>query len=178
MKQYLLIFFLTIVGCITAMAEDGIKLTSGSISSIIDGGTGCVTIDMANTQFDNKTPLREDERFANVDEQLPECVSEFVREFNENSKKFKLTNNSDGAQYEFVVKITNLDTFLNVMSFKGGVGIKLWGTVTITAKSTGESVAVFTIDEEENSGFTYHIAFEEGFEGIAKFLAKRINKGK
>ena len=64
------------------------------------------------------------------------------------------------------------------MSFKGGVGVKFWGTITIKNKKTGENVAVFKINEEGNSGMTYNLAVEEGFEGIAKFLAKKINKGK
>lgn len=89
-----------------------------------------------------------------------------------------MTKNTDEAQYEFVVKITNVDVFINVMSFKGGIGIKLWGSVTIKDKTTGDNVAVFTIDEESNSGFNYEIALEESFEGIAKYLAKRIKKGK
>lgn len=169
---------LAIAGCVTAMAGDDIKLSEGSVASLKEGGVASLVIDMADTKFDNKMPLRQDGRFANVDEQLPECASEFVREFNENSKKFTMTNNAGDAQYEMLVKITNLDTFVNVMSFKGGVGIKLWGSVTIKNKANGENVAVFTIDEEGNSGFTYQIALEEGFEGIAKYIAKRIKKGK
>lgn len=178
MKKYLLTMLLAIVGCVTAMAGDDIKLSEGSVAPLKDGGVASLVIDMADTQFDNKMPLRKDERFVDVDSQLPECASEFVREFNDNTKKFAMTNNADEAQYEFIVKITNLDTFVNVMSFKGGVGIKLWGSITIKNKATGENVAVFTMDEEGNSGFTYQIALEEGFEGIAKYLAKRIKKGK
>lgn len=169
---------LAIVGCVNAMAGDEIKLTSGSIVSLKDGGTGCVVIDMDDAKFDNRKPLRKDDRFANVDEQIPECTSEFVREFNSNSKKFIMTEDTDAAQYEFVVKITNVDTFVHLMSFKGGVGIKLWGSITIKDRTNGTEVAIYTIDEEGNSGLTYQIALEEGFEGIAKFLAKRINKGK
>lgn len=178
MKKYLLTVLLAIVGCVTAMARDEIKLTEGSVVPLKEGGIASVVIDMADTKFDNKMPLRQDDRFADVDNQIPECSREFVREFNDNTKKFTMTNNADEAQYEFIVKITNLDTFVNVMSFKGGVGIKLWGSITIKNKTTGENVAVFTMDEEDNSGFTYQIALEEGFEGIAKYLAKRIKKGK
>ena len=105
-------------------------------------------------------------------------ISEFVREFNDNAKKFKMTENADDAQYEFIVTITNLDVFVNVMSFKGGIGIKLWGSIVIKDKATGSDVATYEIDEEGNSSVTYMLALEEGFEGIAKFLAKRINKGK
>lgn len=132
MKKVILTMLLAIVGCAAAMAGDDIKLTSGSIASLKNGGTGIVLINMDDTQFDGKKPLRKDERFANVDEQLPECTREFIREFNENTKAFKLTDNADEAQYEFDVTITNLDVFVNVMSFKGGVGIKLWGSVKIT----------------------------------------------
>lgn len=178
MKKYLIAIFVVIVGCITAMAGDDIKLTSGTISALKDGGIGNVVIDMVDTQFDNKKPLRSDERFANIDSQLPECTKEFIREFNENSKKFKMTENAEEAQYEFNIQITNLDAFLNVMSFKGGAGVKLFGTVTIKDKKEGNNIAVFKIDGENNSGLNYQIALEESYEGIAKFLAKRINKGK
>lgn len=178
MRKVFFTMLLAIVGCLSAMAGDDIKLTEGSVASLKDGGVGCVTIDMTDTQFDNKMPLRQDERFADIDAQLPECKSEFIREFNENAKKFRLTSNDNEAEYEFIVKITNFDTFVQLMSFKGGVGVKFWGTITIKNKKTGENVAVFKINEEGNSGMTYNLAVEEGFEGIAKFLAKKINKGK
>lgn len=178
MKKFLLTMLVALVGCISAMAGNEIKLTEGSIAPLKDGGVGCVVIDMVDTKFDNKQPLRNDGRFANVDEQIPECTREFIREFNENSKNFRMSDNANESQYEFLIKITNLDVFVNVMSFKGGVGIKLWGSITIKDKSTGNNVAVFSINEEENSGFNYQIALEEGYEGIAKFLAKRIKKGK
>lgn len=178
MKRYFLTMLIAVVSCVTAMAGDDIKLTDGTISSLKDGGLGSVIIDMTDTRFDNKKPLRNDERFANIDTQLPECTEEFIREFNDNSKKFKLTENAEDAQYEFNIQITNLDAFLNVMSFKGGAGVKLFGTVTIKDKKEGDNIAVFKIDGENNSGLNYQIALEESFEGIAKYLAKRINKGK
>ena len=178
MKKYLLTALLAVVGCLAVMAGDDIKLTEGSVASLKDGGVASLVIDMADAKYDNKMPLREDGRFANVDEQLPECSSEFIREFNKNSKNFLMTADESEAKYLFVVTITNFDTFVIVLSFMGGVVIKLWGSVSIKKKSTGETVAFFTIDEENNSGFNYSLALEEGFEGIAKYLAKRIKKGK
>ena len=178
MKQIILSILFVLIGCMAAMAGDNIKLQEGSIASLKDDGVASLIIDMTDTQFDNKKPLRDDERFADVDKNLPEYSSEFVREFNENAKKFKMTNDDADAQFQILVKITNLDVFVRVMSFKPGQGIKLWGTVTIKNKVSGENVAVFELDGETNAGFTYNLALEEGFEGIAKFLAKRINKGK
>lgn len=178
MKKYLLTLLMAIVGISTAFAGDDISLKSGSVASLTNGGVASLVIDIANAKYDNKTPLRQDARFADIDKQIPECASEFIREFNENTKKFTMTANDKEAQYKIIVKITNVDTFVNVMSFKGGIGVKLWGSINIKNKATGEDVAVFEIDEESNSGFTYQIALEEGFEGIAKYLAKRIKKGK
>lgn len=178
MKRFIYMVLLAVIGCASAFAGDEIYLKSGSVASLKDGGTGCVIIDMSDTKYDNKMPLRKDERYIGVDDYMPELKKEFVREFNDNSKNFKLTENDADAQYEFYVKFTNLDTFINVMSFKGGIGIKLWGSITIKNKATGEEVAVYDIVEEDNSGFTYMLALEEGCEGISKFLAKRIKKGK
>ncbi len=178
MKKLIITVFLITVGWLSAIAGDEIKLTEGSLSSLKDGGVGCVVIDIKDTTFDNKMPLRKDDRFREIDDYIPECTKEFVREFNDNTKKFTMTENVDEAKYEFLVKIDNLDTYINVMSFKGGIGIKVWGSITITDIATGHQVAAFDIDEENNSGFTYNIAVEETFEGIAKFLAKKIKKGK
>lgn len=178
MKKLLLTIIVAVAGCLTAMAGDDIKLTKGSVASLKEGGVGCVALDMKSTTFDRKEPLRKDTRFADVDSWMPEFKKEFIREFNDNSKKFTLTDNEADARYKFTVVITNLDVYVNVMSFKGAAGITLWGSVTITDMTDGSTVAEYTIDEEGNSGFTNQIALEEGFEGIAKFLAKRIKKGK
>ena len=112
MKKYLLTALLAVVGCLAVMAGDDIKLTEGSVASLKDGGVASLVIDMADAKYDNKMPLREDGRFANVDEQLPECSSEFIREFNKNSKNFLMTADESEAQYQFVVTITNLDTYV------------------------------------------------------------------
>lgn len=178
MKKFLLTVMVVLAGFVTALAGDDIKLTEGSLATLKDGGLASVVLDLKDTQYDGKIPLRQDGRFALVDEQMENYTSEFVREFNDNSKKFKTTTDSGEGQYEINVTLTNIDTYVNVMSFKGGIGIKLWGSVTITNKATGEKVAVFTIDEENNSSVNYALALEEGYEGIAKFIAKRINKGK
>ena len=178
MKKSLLLILFAVIGCFAAVARDEIYLTDGSVASLKDGGTGYVVIDLKDTKFDNKMPLRQDGRFEDIDTELENYTSEFVREFNDNTGKFRMTDSEKDARYEFYVKLTNLDVFINLFSFKGGVGIKLWGEITITDKTNGEKVAVFTLDEEDNSGMTYKLALEEGIEGVAKFLAKRIKKGK
>lgn len=58
MKKLIITVFLITVGWLSAIAGDEIKLTEGSLSSLKDGGVGCVVIDIKDTTFDNKMPLR------------------------------------------------------------------------------------------------------------------------
>jgi hypothetical protein len=81
------------------------------------------------------------------------------------------------GNYKFVIDVTNLDVYVTMFSFKGGVATKIWGTLTIKDASDN-NVAVIQLKEFESSGFTYNISLEETFEVLAKNLAKRINKGK
>lgn len=58
MNKLIITVFLITVGWLSAIAGDEIKLTEGSLSSLKDGGVGCVVIDIKDTKFDNKMPLR------------------------------------------------------------------------------------------------------------------------
>lgn len=176
MKKALASLMLILMGCFSALAWDGFKITGGSIAPLKEGGTATVSINMADCQFDNKMPLREDSRFADVDKNIPEFESEFVREYNEHTKKFRMVKSGD-ADYRFIINVTNLDVFVNLFSFKGGVGTKIWGTMIILDKE-GNQVAEITLKEFESSGMTYAISLEETFEVFAKDFAKRVNKGK
>ncbi len=176
MKKILFTMLLVIVGYTTAFAGDKCELTKGSLSTLKNGGIATVAINMSETMFDNKMPLREDKRFTDVDKNIPEYEKEFVREFNEHAKKFQLTQSTSDADYKIAINVKNLDVFVTVMSFKGGVATKIWGTLTISKGN--EIIAEFTLDAWESSGMTYSVSLEETYETLAKYLAKRINKGK
>lgn len=176
MQKFFITLLISIMGCMAAMAGDEFSISEGSLAPLKEGGIGSVTINMKETTFDKKMPLRQDERFADVDKNIPEYVSEFVREFNEHAKKFQLTKENTDSQYRFVIDVRNLDVYINLFSFKGGVGTKIWGTLSIMRGD--ESVAVITLDAWESSGINYNVSLEETFETLAKYLAKRINKGK
>lgn len=159
------------------MANHDLKLTEGSLASLKEGGNAVVIINMDETMFDNKVPLREDSRFSDVDNNIPEYRSEFCREFNEYGKKFHMVPDQLKADYTIKIDVKNLDVYVTLFSFKGGVATKIWGTLTIQ-NSEGEDIAVIALNEFESSGMTYSISLEETFEVLAKNLAKRINKGK
>lgn len=177
MKRTIISLAVAIIGCISVFANHDVKVIEGSLAPLKDGGKATITINMNETTFDSKMPLREDERFADVDKYIPEFQSEFNREFNEHSKKFQMVTTDAPTDYKFILDVTNLDVYVTFFSFKGGVATKIWGTLTIKNDSD-ENIAVIELKEFESSGFTYNISLEETFEVFAKNLAKRINKGK
>ncbi|WP_301869061.1 hypothetical protein [Bacteroides caecimuris] len=177
MKNILLTLFFAALGSFCAMANNDIIVIKGSLAPLAKGGKATVVINMDECTFDNKMPLREDERYADADKYIPEYQKEFVREFNEHCKKFSCTGTPDEADYSFTFNISNMDTYVKIMSFKPGCGTKLWGTMTILDKK-GNTIAVLKLDSFESSGFTYNLGLEETYEVFAKKLAKRINKEK
>lgn len=177
MKKLMLVMLTLVLGGLAAMAGDKLEVISGSIASLKNSTDAAfVKLDMTNTTYDKKKPVRKDARFANIDNNMDDWTSEFVREFNENSKAFRLTDTDQNAAYKMVVDVEDLDYHVNVMSFKGGHAIELEGTVTIS-DNAGKEVAKLSF-QHESSGFTFDIAIEETFEGLAKNLAKKIKKGK
>ncbi len=177
MKRTIISLALAIIGCMAVFANHDVNVVAGSLAPLKDGGNATITINMNETTFDSKMPLREDERFSDVDKYIPEFQSEFVREFNEHAKKFQMVNGEATTDYKFIIDVTNMDVYVTFFSFKGGVASKIWGTLTIT-NAADEKIAVIELKEFESSGFTYNISLEETFEVLAKNLAKRINKGK
>ena len=175
MKKYLLALMIALLGCVTAMAGDKMELIEGSLEPLKEGGTAIIKINMDSCLFDNNKPLREDSRYADVDKYIPEYESEFIREFNEHSNKFRMATD-ENADYSFAIDVNNMDCYVKVVTIKPGVGTKIWGKLTI---SKGEKrIAIIKLNSFENSGFTYNLGLEETYENIAKALAKRINKGK
>lgn len=173
MKKILAILLLSVVTA-TCYAGDKLKLVSGDVSSFKNGGTATVVIDFTNTTYDKKKPLRKDTRYTNIDNLIPNFTEEFVREFNENSKKFQLME-SGNAEYKMTVVVDDLDYHVNVMSFKGAHATELEGTITFT--KDGETVAKINF-EHESTSVTFDLSIEETLEGLAKNLAKKLSKGK
>ena len=175
MKKYIFTLICVLFCGAAAFAGDKLNVKSGSLTELKDGGTATVVIDMTKTTYDKKMPLRQDSRYANIDNQMSNFTSEFIREYNENSKKFKLTDGKD-APYSIKVIVDDLDFHVNVMSFKGSMATEIEGTIEIYKNGT-EKVADLQF-QHESSSFTFELSLEETLEGLAKNLAKKVNKGK
>ena len=104
MKKLMLVMLTLVLGGLSAMAGDKLEVVSGSIASLKNSTDAAfVKLDMTNTTYDKKKPVRKDARFANIDNNLDDWTSEFVREFNENSKAFRLTDTDQNAAYKMGV---------------------------------------------------------------------------
>lgn len=174
MKKIIFTLLIACTAVLSTYAGDKLEVISGSIAEMKNGGTASVELDMQNTTYDHQYPIREDYRYTRIDVLLPDFTSEFIREFNENSKKFRLSIDGE-QQYQIKVIVDDLDMHVNVMSFKGSIATELEGTIEIYKGE--ESVAKLKF-YHESSGFNTNISLEETFEGLAKNLAKKINKGK
>lgn len=174
MKKFVLTFLMSMVAIFAANAGDKLKLVEGSVAALKDVGTATVVLDFSKTTYDKKIPLRKDARYANIDSQIPNFTSEFIREFNENSKNFKLVEKGN-ADYKFKVVVDDLDYHVNVMSFKGGHATKLEGYILIYKGKENVAKVEF---QHESTGFTFDLSVEETIEGLAKNLAKKTSKGK
>lgn len=173
MKKVLAVLMMVLM-CTTAAMADDLKVKSGSFKPFKSGGKMTVVFDLSQAKYDNKKELTSEYR--GLGNLMQDISSEFVREFNEESKNVTLSLSGKG-DYKMVVKITNVDRHYNPMSWKPGITTKLEGFVTIT-DANGDEVANVEIDEVGNEGIGNENSLEEAFEELAEQLAKRCNKAK
>ena len=85
----------------------------------------------------------------------------------------KLSDKKDGANYKFLIKVSNLDSFTNVMGWGARTEAKMWGTLTITDAASGETVAEINIDEaEDGTDYVRREAFGKTFLLLGERVAK------
>ena len=102
-----------------------------------------------------------------------DCAEKFIEGFNDKSKGMKLSDKKDGANYKFLIKVTNLDSFTNVMGWGARTEAKMWGTLTIVDAASGDTVAEINIDEaEDGTDYVRREAFGKTFLLLGERVAK------
>lgn len=175
MKKYIFTLLMALCLGFSAQAGDDLALKSGSLKPLKEGGIGVVNFDFEGAKYDDKKALTAE--YSNLNQLIENMIPEFIREFNEEAKKFRLVKETKDECYSINVKITNMDRYVNVMGWKPGTTTKLFGNMTILDPK-GETVATLKIDDLQNTGVTVDLSFEEAFEELAETLAKKINKAK
>lgn len=158
-----------------AMAGDDLKVKRGDFKEFKNGGIGIVNFDLSNAKYDNKKDLIRE--YPNLNNLMQGVQREFIREFNDEAKRFRIVESSDTDCYVINITINNVDRYYNAFSFKPGITTKLFGEIEILAPD-GREVCYVIIDDLQNTGIGNDESFEEAFEELGETLAKRINKAK
>jgi len=157
---------------VIAFAGNPLKVTNGDKKFFKTAEGDCLLeVIYDGASFDGKMPLTE--KYSDVDNKKKISYDGFVEEFDDNSKKVKITKDAASAKYKMTIKVTKIDEFLNVMGFVAGPCIRVWGTLTITDVKGGEPLLVVDIDEiDGGSAFNVDRAFNDTFGELGKRIAK------
>ena len=161
-----------LIGCMAAMAGSDIKVLEGN-KKFLKGaeGNAVLVFNWEGATFDNKQPLTE--KFTDLENLKNVAWKGFAETFNEKSKKVKVVREEADAKYKFTMDVKNMDQYFKVMGFIPGNATKVWGTMTVTDLSTGETIAVIEVTEV-NGGANPSPdgSFSDCFEELAKQVAK------
>ena len=132
----------------------------------------CLVIDWKGAKYDNKKAV-EEELGSDYDFVKKDCAEMFIEGFNDKSKGLKLQGDESGAAYRFEIKVTNLDTFVNVMGFGARTEAKMWGTLKIVDAASGDTLAEIKIDEaEDGTDYVRREAYGKTFLLLGARIAK------
>ena len=161
---------------VATFAGNPLKVVSSSValkSFMKEQATANLVIDWKNAKFDNKksaaSEFNKDDDYAFIQK---DCAEKFIEGFNAKSKGIKLEQGKKDADYKFVITVTNLDTFINVMGWGAPTEAKMWGNLKIT-NAKGETIADINIDEAEDG--TDHVR-REAFGKTFMLLGIRVAK--
>lgn len=179
MKKVILFALMAVACCITAMAGDGTKVVEGSFKSMKDKVANVYfkPIDFKGATWDNKGDLST--HYMNLNDLAKTGLRAMEAEFNSECKKMQTSTEAE-ANYVVSIKVTNMDSYYNVMGWGlPGHITKIWGDITITDKATGNVVVVLNM-KETDGGRNHNTdqSFVDAWDAVGKILATRINKGK
>ncbi len=140
--------------CTTAFAGS-VKVVSGkselkSISSM--NVQVSVSFNWNGTTYDWETDLR-DELEEDYGFVLDDCARKFIEGYNETSKGPGISEPSGETRYEYVVTVKNVDKYFNVAKIR--YSGKVWGTIELFSKDSGEKIAEIEIDAAHYSADMY-----------------------
>lgn len=178
MKKTILAILLAVFTIVPALAKDEIQVKDGTFKNFKGmSGNIVLSIDLSQAQYDKKKPLKQE--YPNLDQLMARVVSEYISEFNNECKNFKILENASNAgdAVKMNIKVNNMDRYVNVFAWKPGVTTKMYGTFSLI-DSKGNVLVAGEIDDLQNEGVGNDQSFEECFEELAESLAKKINKAK
>ncbi len=174
MKRFALFCSMLFIA-IFAFASNPMKKIEGrdNLKAIMSSDAKAYVIyDWTEAKYDKtkdiKVQLAEDYDFV-----ISDCEKSFVTGFNNKAKHLKLSTDSNGAKYKFVLKVTCIDRYFQPMTFVPKHEGKMWGTLEIFNAETNESLTKITIDEaEEGYDLVPRECFGKTFLNLGEKVAK------
>ena len=171
MKKFLLSLVMLCLTCASVMAGSDIKVIDGDKKVFKTAkGEALLEIIWDGATYDDKMPLTD--KFPDLKPYQEASWSGFQDSFNDECKKVKVIRNAQNPRYKFVIQVTKVDQYFNVMGWVSGNATKIWGTMTITDLETNTVLTTIKI-KEVNGGAspspteTFSDAFEELAEQVA-----------
>lgn len=172
MKKIVLVLFAFLFGAVS-FAGNTVTVVNGKDAlktAYADKSVGTLEIDWSHAQYDHGKSMKEywAEQY---DYFVKTCSDNFKKGFDEVSKGLKLGKDGQ-AKYKILIKVDNLDRYVNVMNIVPGMTVKVWGTVIVSTVS-GEKIAEIEVDSMKgNRDFSPQDAFGKAFYILGKRVAK------
>ncbi len=143
----ILALFVCAFACVS-FAGSGIKYASGD-KKFFKTAEGSALLEFVwdGATYDGRCPLRQE--WPDLDQYIFKARDGFLQDFTKKSKKVTITEKASEAKYKIVIRITNVDRYIKVMGFIPGPSTKVWGTIVISDKATGEELLKVNLDEVE-----------------------------
>lgn len=127
-------------------------------------------IDWSDAQYDHSKSMKEywGDKY---DYFVKECEDNFKKGFDEKASGLRLGKKGE-PQYKLLIKVDNLDRYVNVMNIVPGFTVKFWGTIIIYT-SEGKEIGKIEVDSMKgNRDFNIEDAFGKAFYILGKRVAQ------
>ena len=170
MKQILLTIALVMIS-VCAFADNSTKVTEGNASFLKKEATANVVFNWDKAEWDNGRETLKEHWGDDYDKTTKRGEEAFVRCFNENSKKVKISDAP--AQYRIEVNMGNIDYFFSAMSFVPGHKHRVSAIINVIDTATGNKVCTITVDARKGGrDFVVSDSFVKAMEQVGEDVAK------
>ena len=171
MKKILVTLIMALFA-VNAFAANPLKVKNGDKKFFRKAKGECLLeVIYTGASFDGKKPLTE--KYQDIDNKTTISYEGFIEEYSERNKNLPIVTDAANAKYKITIQVTKVDEFINIMGFIPGPCIRVWGTLTVTDLSNGDTLLVVDIDEiDGGSAPTVDRAFNDTFGELGKKIAK------
>ena len=157
---------------VNAFAANPLKVKDGDKKFFRKAKGECLLeVIYTGASFDGKKPLTE--KYQDIDNKTTISYEGFIEEYSERNKNLPIVTDAANAKYKITIQVTKVDEFINIMGFIPGPCIRVWGTLTVTDLSNGDTLLGVDIDEiDGGSAPTVDRAFNDTFGELGKKIAK------